>query len=134
MVSFEVAGMQSETAGVAEDKVKLGHLTLKHVRISGTRHEMQSLADAISQDYVYADWGSAFARFHAKRFGERVTPVLRTNIGQSAREFIIENGGAAYLPPTLVKSTRKRLYRVAGAPSFKRRIHAAYLGLPGSNP
>ncbi len=73
-----------------------------------SRRSRQTLADAISQDYVYADWGSAFARFHAKRFGERVTPVLRTNIGQSAREFIIENGGAAYLPPTLVKSTRKR--------------------------
>lgn len=86
----------------------------------------QSVDEATAQDYVYVDWGSAFSRFHAKRFGDDITPVLRTNIGQSAREFIIENGGAAYLPTTLLKSVRKRLYQVTDAPLFKRRIHAAY--------
>ena len=91
-----------------------------------SRRSRQSVADAIAQDYVFVDWGSAFARFHAMRFGDEITPVLRTNIGQSAREFIVEHGGAAYLPETLVKTTRKKLYRVTDAPVYTRQIHAAY--------
>ncbi len=100
----------------------LGHLQL-HLH---SRRNRQTVEQALAQDYVYVDWGSAFARFHATRFGDAITPVLRTNIGQSAREFIIENGGAAYLPTTLLKTVRRRLYRVIDAPVFKRQIHAAY--------
>ncbi len=81
---------------------------------------------ALTEGDVYVDWGSAFARFHAKRFGESVVPVLRTNLGESAAQFIVDNGGAAYLPPTLVRGFRSKLHRVGDAPEYSRALHAAY--------
>lgn len=81
---------------------------------------------ALAEGYVSVDWGSAFARFHATRFGESLLPVLRTNLGESAAEFICDNGGAAYLPSSLTKKSRRRLFKVADAPVYKRQLHAAY--------
>jgi DNA-binding transcriptional LysR family regulator len=74
------------------------------------------------------DWGSAFARFHARSFGEAVLPVLRTNIGESARAFVTSNGGAAYLPASIVENSRPRLYAVPKAPEYSRKLCAAYRG------
>lgn len=85
-----------------------------------------SVESALADGYVYVDWGSAFARFHAKRFGETVLPILRTNIGESATEFVRDNGGAAYLPATLVQDHKGKLYRIDDAPVYKRKLHAAY--------
>ena len=45
-------------------------------------------ADILIQEA--ADVLEAFARFHAKRFGEAVLPVLRTNLSESAREFVFD--------------------------------------------
>ena len=84
-----------------------------------------TVSSALEDSYVYMDWGSAFARFHAKRFGENVVPVLRTNISESAGDFIRNNGGAAYLPESVAAATR-RLYRVESAPVYSRPLHAAY--------
>jgi len=81
---------------------------------------------AMADNYVYVDWGSAFARFHAKRFGESLAPMLRTNIGESACALIQKCPGAAYLPPTLVRGHTRSLHLVADAPVFTRTIHAAY--------
>jgi DNA-binding transcriptional LysR family regulator len=83
------------------------------------------LPAALEDNYVYVDWGTAFTRFHAKQFGENVAPVLRTNISESAGDFIRSNGGSAYLPESIARRGRK-LHRVAGAPAFSRKLHAAY--------
>jgi len=85
-----------------------------------------SIESALADGYVYVDWGSAFARFHAKRFGENVLPVLRTNIGESAADFLMGNSGAAYLPASLVPGGKSKLHRVEGAPEYTRKLHAAY--------
>jgi len=85
-----------------------------------------SAETALAEGYVYVDWGSAFARFHANRFGETVLPVLRTNLGEAAADFICRNGGAAYLPATLARGEKRDLHKVSKAPEFCRRLHAAY--------
>jgi DNA-binding transcriptional LysR family regulator len=81
---------------------------------------------ALAEGYVYVDWGSAFGRFHTRRVGETVLPVLRTNIGESAAQFLRDNGGAAYLPATLLGLPGVRLHKVDKAPEFSRKLHAAY--------
>ena len=101
---------------------EIGELSLKMY----SSERKVGVEQALSEGYVYVDWGSAFARFHAVRFGEAVFPALRTNIGESAAEFIRANGGAAYLPATLVKATGGGLYPVAEAPDYSRKINAAY--------
>jgi DNA-binding transcriptional LysR family regulator len=101
---------------------EIGKLSL-HLYSSDKRATVSS---ALENNYVYVDWGSAFARFHARSFGENVTPVLRTNISESASEFIRSGGGAAYLPVSLARARRKKLYRVADSPAYTRKVHAAY--------
>jgi DNA-binding transcriptional LysR family regulator len=91
-----------------------------------SRDSAQQLESALDGDYVYVDWGSAFARFHARQFGEISPPALRTNLGDAACEFI-RKGGAAYLPSTLAENYRA-LHRVADAPVFSRSLHAAWRG------
>lgn len=100
----------------------IGELTLQLY----SRQRDFTVQDAMAESYVYVDWGSAFARFHAKRFGELMAPMLRTNIGESACAFIRQCGGAAYLPPTLVRRYSRSLFPVADAPVFTRKVHAAY--------
>ena len=83
-----------------------------------------SLPSALEDNYVYMDWGSAFARFHARRFGEDVVPVLRTDISESAGAFVRSNGGAVFLPASIAEQSK--LHRVKDAPSYDRKLHAAY--------
>ena len=85
-----------------------------------------TVESALADSYVYVDWGSAFARFHAKRFGETVLPALRTNIGESASAFIRSNGGAAYLPDSIACLHARKLHLVGGAPDYSRKLHAAF--------
>jgi DNA-binding transcriptional LysR family regulator len=91
-----------------------------------SRDRSATVTSALEHNYVYMDWGSAFAQFHAKRFGETVVPVLRTNISESARAFLVSNGGAAYLPISAAESGGQRLYEVKEAPEYTRRLSAAY--------
>lgn len=89
-----------------------------------SRDRKAVLPAALEDNYVYMDWGSAFARFHARRFGENLVPVLRTNISESAGAFIRSNGGAAFLPDSIARLSK--LHRVEEAPSYERKLHAAY--------
>jgi DNA-binding transcriptional LysR family regulator len=91
-----------------------------------SRNRKATVASALQGNYVYMDWGSAFARFHARSFGEAVVPVLRTNISESAKAFVTSNGGAAYLPASVVENTRPLLYPVPEAPEYTRKLCAAY--------
>lgn len=91
-----------------------------------SRDRSATVASALESNYVYMDWGSAFARFHARSFGDGVMPVLRTNISESARAFVVASGGAAYLAPSAVDSEKPRLYPVPEAPEYTRKLCAAY--------
>lgn len=91
-----------------------------------SRDRKATVTTALADNYVYMDWGSAFARFHARSFGDGVVPVLRTNISESARAFVAANGGAAYLSPSAVEGEKPRLYPVPEAPEYTRKLCAAY--------
>lgn len=52
--------------------------------------------------YVYVDWGSHFAAEHMKSEMINSSPFLRTSTGRIALDFILEKGGTAYLPETMV--------------------------------
>lgn len=62
-----------------------------------------SVESALSQGYVYVDWGTAFASEHAQRHPQKSAPYLRTSTGKIALDFILEKGGSAYLPYSLAE-------------------------------
>lgn len=100
--------------------VKLGVITL--VLASGSS-EATTLAEI--QDYIYIDWGTAFANFFAKKFGDNLTPILHVNLASIAVSLIEKKGGAAYLPTSTVNSL-DYLHQVKDAPTFRRPVYACY--------
>jgi DNA-binding transcriptional LysR family regulator len=85
--------------------------------------------DALSNGYLYVNWGDWFSAAHAKHFREPGTPVLRLGSGRSAHMLILELGGCAYLPQAMVQSdlAEGRLHIVADAPVIERGVNAVYL-------
>lgn len=59
--------------------------------------------EALANGYVYVDWGTRFASEHAERHATIAPPYLRTASGRIALDFILEKGGAAYLPKTMIE-------------------------------
>ncbi len=83
---------------------------------------------ALSRDYVLVDWGTSFAIQHARQFPDAPLPRMRANLGRLALAYVLEEGGAAYLPEPMVEAllARGRLFTVAGAPAIDRAAYAVY--------
>ena len=61
-----------------------------------------SLETVFDKQYVYVDWGTKFASEHAERHPKIPAPYLRTSTARIALDFVLEKGGSAYLPATMV--------------------------------
>ncbi len=62
-----------------------------------------NVVQALADGYVYVDWGTAFASEHALRHPQKHAPYLRTSTGRIALDFILEKGGSAYLPYSVIE-------------------------------
>jgi len=81
-----------------------------------------------SLGYIFVDWGTAFNIKHAKLFKTPLAPILHTEQSQIALEFLLTNGGAAFLPLAQLKSylDEGQLYLVKGIKPVKRSVYAVY--------
>jgi LysR family transcriptional regulator, flagellar master operon regulator len=88
-----------------------------------------SLQEAQQQAYIKVDWGTAFNILHAQEFSLLPVPVLHTTSARIALEFLLNNGGSAFLPTALINKAlaSKTLHKVAGVQGIKRTLYAAYL-------
>lgn len=101
----------------------VGDLTL---RLYSSRRR-DSVQRALAGNYVYLNWGTAFARFHSRRYGEHATTRLQTNMIEVARDHIVKQGGACYLPESQRRAlVDSGLHPVADAPVFERQLHMAW--------
>ena len=83
--------------------------------------------EAVGNDYVLVDWGTSFSSLHARHFSELPAPRLRVNVGRLAMGYILENGGAAYLPePMVQRELGQRLFTVEDAPVIRKEAYAVY--------
>ncbi|MCL1068166.1 LysR family transcriptional regulator [Shewanella olleyana] len=78
--------------------------------------------------YIKVDWGTAFNIMHAQELTCLPMPVLHTSSAQIAYEFMIQNGGCAFLPESMVEQKVKqgKLFVVAGVNPMRRHIYAAH--------
>ncbi|MCG9627765.1 LysR family transcriptional regulator [Vibrio mediterranei] len=90
--------------------------------------EQRMLDDAFKDKYVYVDWGTQFAFEHADRHPNIPAPYLRTSTGRIALDFILEKGGCAYLPSSLVEPflDSGQLYQVDGSEVWSRPLFISY--------
>lgn len=103
---------------------ELGILSLVMV---ATRRGLK-LEEACRSGYILVDWGTAFARNHARLFPDLPAPALHMGLGILARRFLDHSEGAAYLPEQMLSTAHgsRRLYRVKAAPQIERPVFAVY--------
>ncbi|MBE7216599.1 LysR family transcriptional regulator [Shewanella benthica] len=90
--------------------------------------QRSDVTSALSNQYVYIDWGTRFASEHALRHQQMPAPYLRTSTGRIALDFILDKTGAAYLPVSMVSPllASTQLYSVEGAELWLRPIFINY--------
>lgn len=115
----------------AFDPIKAEELQCKKVAelmlvLVSTRED--TLETVFTNKYVYVDWGSRFASEHAERHPQTPAPFLRTSTARIALDFILEKGGSAYLPVSLVEPfiNSGQLYQVQDVAEWSRPIYLSY--------
>ncbi|EHH1241471.1 LysR family transcriptional regulator [Vibrio parahaemolyticus] len=115
----------------AFDQIKADELNCKKVAdvvLVLVSTEQDSLDTVFEHKYVYVDWGTRFASEHSERHPKIPAPYLRTSTARIALDFILEKGGAAYLPVSLVEPfiANGLLYKVSGVEDWYRPIYLSY--------
>lgn len=100
---------------------KLGELKL----VLATNTDCADTQAALASGYIYVDWGSSFAAFHARSHGDQLPAALRVNLASIAISLLEANPGSAYLPQSTVDAF-DWLQPVEGASTFKRPIFGCY--------
>jgi len=86
------------------------------------------ISDALSTHYIMVDWGTAFNNQHAQHFADMARPHLHVSHGRIALDYMLANGGNAYLAEPMVADYIKNavLHTVPNAPVIKRTAYAVY--------
>jgi len=100
------------------DIIEVTHIPL--VMVSSQRG--LKIDDAFTNEYVLVDWGTSFSTSHAKYFRDAPSPTIRISLGRLAKDFILSQGGTAYLPEPMVDEYIQddSLYYVKDAPVIDR--------------
>ncbi len=90
---------------------------------------IENWQEAMQNHYVMVDWGTAFNVQHAQQFAGAPPAVLHTNTGRIALDFLLTNGGAAFLPESLLMPYVElgQLHIVTDTPSISRSVYASYI-------
>ncbi len=90
-------------------------------------HADHAITKEFPDCYISVDWGTAFNTTFAQHFPEISPPILHTNLSRIALEFILSEGGCAYLPFRMVRDfLGTQLFHVEQTPTIERLIYAAY--------
>ena len=102
----------------------VGELNLQLV----SSHAHQSTEQALGKGYLMVDWGLTHALQHRRLFPDAPEPHTRLASGNLSLHFLLETGGAAYLPGSMVKPEieKGRLFEVEDAPLINHQIHAVF--------
>ena len=87
-----------------------------------------SAQQAVAGDYLLVNWGTSFATAHVRHFPHAPPPRLHVGVGRIAYEFLLQQGGAAYLAEPTVRTDikAKRLHLVDDAPVIHRSVFGIY--------
>ena len=92
-----------------------------------TSKPIESIEDIVSLGYIAVDWGTAFDIELAKELPGITSQILKTNLARIALEFLLSQGGCAYLPYLLAQPyLGTRLATFSDAPVIKRPVFACF--------
>ncbi|MDA0150900.1 LysR family transcriptional regulator [Vibrio sp. Makdt] len=115
----------------AFDQIKAEELNCKKVAdlvLVLVSTQPDDLESVFQHKYVYVDWGTRFGSEHAERHPKVPAPYLRTSTARIALDFILEKGGSAYLPVSLVEPFIEsgQLHKVKGVEDWYRPVYLSY--------
>lgn len=87
-------------------------------------------ADNLMQmPHIHLDWGTSFEPQPSRLQSLQKTPVLHSSSASMALQFVLANGGAAYLPRRMVSPFLEKgaLHLVEGGQPLSRPLYLAYL-------
>lgn len=89
-------------------------------------HKKKMINEVFGNDYVLVDWGTSFATSHARYFRNAPSPTIRIALGRLAKDFILSQGGSAYLPEHMIVECIEEgtLHYVKDAPVIDRIAYA----------
>ncbi|ATC96128.1 LysR family transcriptional regulator [Pseudoalteromonas tunicata] len=78
--------------------------------------------------YIYVDWGTSFALWHADLAASKTLPYVRTSTGRIALDLLLQCGGSAFIPETLASKYLNDgvLKHVEDMPRTSREVFIAY--------
>ncbi len=81
------------------------------------------------KDYIFVDWGPEYKMDHACEFPARDMAPVTTNYGPLALQYLLTNGGSAYLPMRMVRPFLEdgRLELIEKAPVFARAVYSVFM-------
>jgi DNA-binding transcriptional LysR family regulator len=81
-----------------------------------------------SPDYIYTDWGADIREAHSRAYPGGNRPSLTGSLGPLSIRLVLANGGSGYFPFGSVQDyiARKKLFLVADAPVFTRRVYCVH--------
>lgn len=87
-----------------------------------------SINEVFTKQYVLVDWGTSFATSHARFFRDVAPPSIRISLGRIAKNYIISQGGSAYLPEPYISEQidNDLLHYVKDAPVIDRVAYAVF--------
>jgi len=115
------------------DPPKVDELRVKKITSQAlllvTTYRNITLSEVFSRSYIDVDWGTSFNIQQRQYDRQNNPPVMHTSAGRIALDFMLENGGSAFLPATQVQTylDDKRLFALPDAPPLHRDVYAAYL-------
>ena len=85
-----------------------------------------SINEVFTNEYVLVDWGTSFATSHARFFRDVPSPTIRISLGRIALNYILSQGGTAYLPEPMISHLVEDnvLHHVKDAPVIDRVAYA----------
>lgn len=94
-----------------------------------TTYENIELETVFKRGYIQTDWGTSFNIQHTQLVGGATFASLYTSTGRIALDFMLENGGSAFLPESIVNPYIEagQLHKVGNVKTVKRDVYAAYL-------
>ncbi|WP_418357085.1 HTH-type transcriptional regulator HdfR [Shewanella basaltis] len=104
--------------------VKLAQINLVLV----TKQPAITLEQATTIPYIKVDWGTAFNITHAQDYTMLPLPILHTSSARMALDFVLNNGGCAFLPEVLIEPylANSTLFVVEDARCITRNVYGAY--------
>ena len=83
---------------------------------------------AVNANYIQVEWGTSFSIAHTKHFPDMAVPRIRVMLGRMGLDYLMANGGSAYMAEPMVASLlkKKKLFQVKDAPVINRDVYAIY--------